>query len=60
MEDVVTFVQPLAMVPSERSSGGSVDDTLRSADQGARHPAPPLRYTVPLASQDRKIQGTRA
>jgi len=35
MEDVATFVQPLAMIPAEGNSGGPVGATLRSADQGA-------------------------
>ena len=32
MEDVATFVQPLAMIPAEGNSGGPVGATLRSAD----------------------------
>ena len=32
MEDVTTFVQPLAMIPAEGNSGGPVGATLRSAD----------------------------
>jgi len=32
MEDMATFVQPLAMVPAEGNSGGPVGATLRSAD----------------------------
>ena len=35
MEDVATFVQPLAMIPAEGNSGGPVGTTLRLADQGA-------------------------
>ena len=36
MEDAATFVQPLAMVPDEGSSGGPVGATLRSADLPGR------------------------
>ena len=32
MEDVATFMQPLAMIPAEGNSGGPVGATLRSAD----------------------------
>ena len=32
LEDEVTFVQPLAMIPVEGSSGGLVGATHRSAD----------------------------
>ena len=35
MEDVPTFVQPLAIIPAEGNSGGPVGTTLRLADQGA-------------------------
>ena len=35
MEDMATFVQPLAMIPAEGNSGGPVGTTLWSADQGA-------------------------
>ena len=59
LEDEATIMQPLAMVPAEGSSRGPVGATLRSADQGTRHPAPPLCCTVALAPQDCKIQGTR-
>ena len=33
MEDVATFVQPLAMIPAEENSGGPVGATLRTATQ---------------------------
>ena len=36
MEDVATFVQPLAMIPAEGNSGGPVGATLRSADLPGR------------------------
>ena len=36
MEDAVTFVQPLAMVPAEGNNGGPVGATLRSADLPGR------------------------
>ena len=55
MEDVATFVQPLAMIPAAGNSGGPVGATLQSADQRVRHPPPPLRCTFPFASQDCKI-----
>ena len=36
MEDVATFVQPLAMIPAEGNSGGPVGATLWSADLSGR------------------------
>src|SRR6185436_10403161 len=36
MQDAATFVQPLAMVPVEGSSGGPVGATLRSAELPGR------------------------
>jgi len=36
MEDVATFVQPLAMIPAKGNSGGPVGTTLRSADLPGR------------------------
>ena len=36
MEEVAVFVQPLAMIPAEGSSGGPVGATHRSADQPGR------------------------
>ena len=36
MEDAATFMQPLAMVPAEGSSGGPVGATLRSAELPGR------------------------
>ena len=36
MEDMATFVQPLAMIPAEGNSGGPVGATLRSADLPGR------------------------
>ena len=36
MEDVATFVQPLAMIPAEGNSGGPVGANLRSADLPSR------------------------
>ena len=36
MEDVATFVQPLAMILAEGNSGGPVGATLRSADLPGR------------------------
>ena len=36
MEDMATFVQPLAMIPAEGNSGGPVGTTLRSANLPSR------------------------
>ena len=36
MEDMATFVQPLAMIPAEGNSGGPVGATLRSTDLPGR------------------------
>ena len=63
MEDVATFVQPLAMIPAEGNSGGSVGATLRSADLPSRltrgrdiqHPRSAARSPSPL-----KIARSRA
>ena len=64
MEDVATFVQPLAMVPAEGNSRGSEGATLQSADLPGRPTSardiqpPPLCCMFPLAFQDCEIQGT--
>ena len=39
---------------------GKGDPKTVATTPAKTHPAPPLRCTLPLASQDRKIQGTRA
>ena len=63
MEDVATFVQPLAMIPAEGNSGGPVGATLGSADLPGRltrgrdiqRPRSATRSTSPL-----KIAGSMA
>ena len=60
MEDVATFVQPLAMIPTEGNSGGPVGATLRSADlpgqrpEGATSTAPAPLHVPPRLS---RLQG---
>ena len=63
MEDVATFVQPLAMIPAEGNSGGPVGTTLQSADLPGRPtrgrdiqcPRSAIRFPSPL-----KIARSRA